>query len=111
MESVTQDEQARASLVELVKHVYQSVGFLEPLYYSELAVQIGRLNKTRSWSRSRHGSHLGGYGAHAEGSGTRMGSPLSVHRDNAGSEDPGPLGLPTVLFHGPAGRGPDRDPL
>jgi len=38
MGTVTQDERARASLVERVKHVYHSVGFLEPLYYSELAV-------------------------------------------------------------------------
>ena len=38
MGTVTQDERAWASLVELVKHVYHSVGFLERLYYSELAV-------------------------------------------------------------------------
>jgi hypothetical protein len=45
MRTMTQEERARASLVELIKHVYQSVGFLEPLYYSELAARFARLTK------------------------------------------------------------------
>ncbi len=40
------DEQARASLSKLVEHVFNHRdGLIEPLFYSQLAKQIGRLNK------------------------------------------------------------------